>query len=126
MKRIVIAISLFIVILASCITETIFLNNIVNNFIEIVETTIDKVEDEDIDSAIENSEKAAIDWESNELLLANFIDHSRLQNINEYFISMKIDLLNDKKEDFFLDSAIIISQLNHLRNTEFPLIENIF
>lgn len=125
MKRLVVTLSLFIIILTICIAETIFLNNTVSSFTHDIKDAVQETTDENIESAINLSEDISKRWQESQKFISTFIVHTRLEQIDQSLLSMKTNLSNDQIEDFYVDSKIAISQLNHLRDTELPLINNI-
>lgn len=125
MKRLLVTLSLFVVVLGACIAETMFLDNTVSSFAEEIENTIQETTNENIEYAIELSNNIESKWQEKQAFISTFIDHSRLEQIDQSIISMKTNLLNGQVEDFYVEGEVAKSQLNHLRDTELPLIQNI-
>ena len=64
-------------------------------------------------------------WQEQQSLISTCINHDRLEEIGQTIISMKTFLEQGQIEDFLVESEIAKVQLNHLKDTELPTIENI-
>lgn len=125
MKRLLVTLSLFVVVLGTCIAETMFLDNTVSSFTEEIENTIQETTNENIEYALELSNNIEKKWQEKQAFISTFIDHNRLEQIDQSIISMITNLSNEQIEDFYVEGEVAKSQLNHLRDTELPLIQNI-
>ena len=125
MKRFVTAIVLFAITIAACVAETIFLDNTVSSFSQDITDATKEVDNEDIDYAMQLTDNIANNWQEEQAFISTFINHDRLEEIGQSIISMKINLEKGQIEDFFVESEVAKMQLNHLRDTEFPSIQNI-
>ena len=56
-------------------------------------------------------------------LLLKYYPFYRLEQIDQSIISMRTNLSNEQIEDFYVEGEVAKSQLNHLRDTELPLIQ---
>lgn len=126
MKRLIFTLGLFVVTLTICIAETVFLNNTVYSFMQEIENAVQETIDENTETAMQLSSNISERWQKEQIFMSTFINHSRLEEIDQSILSMKTNIFNDQIEDFYVYSEIAKSQLNHLRDTELPLIQNIF
>ena len=125
MKRFVTAIVLFAVTIASCVAETIFLDKTVASFSQDINLAMDETGNENLTYARQLTEDIASRWQEQQAFISTFINHDRLEEIGQSIISMKTNLEQGQIEDFFVESEVAKMQLNHLRDTESPSIQNI-
>ena len=125
MKRFVTAIVLFAVTIAACMAETIFLDKTVASFSQDINNAMDETGNENLTYAKQLTEDIASRWQEQQAFISTFINHDRLEEIGQSIISMKTNLEQGQIEDFFVESEVAKMQLNHLRNTESPSIQNI-
>lgn len=125
MKRLIISIFLFAITVATCIAETIFLNNTADFINQEINNVIKETSDENLEYAIQLTENICINWQKREPLISTFINHDQLEEIGQTIISMKTNLCNGQFEDFFVESEIAKLKLNYLRDAETPSIKNI-
>lgn len=126
MVRIIGAIIIFTVSILACISEIFILNSSINDIKQDVEAIELYVNEDDIETAITENKSLEEKFNNKYSFLSTFIDHNRLENIEESILLMSVNLENDCKEDFFVESSKAISGLDHLNNTELPSIGNIF
>lgn len=125
MKRFITSIILFFLTIGACLIETIFLNNTVNNFTQDINYIIQNANNKNIDKALQLANDINIKWQEQQAFISTFINHDRLEDISQSIISLKASLHQQQIEDFFVECEITKSQLNHLKDTEFPSIQNI-
>ncbi len=125
MKRFITSIILFFLTIGACLIETIFLNNTVNNFTQDINYIIQNANNKNIDKALQLANDINIKWQEQQAFISTFINHDRLEDISQSIISLKASLHQQQIEDFFVECEIAKSQLNHLKDTEFPSIQNI-
>ncbi len=125
MKRFVTAIVLFAITIAACVAETIFLENTVNSFSQDITNATREADKENLESAMQLTDNIVDKWQEEQAFISTFINHDRLEEIGQSIISMKTNLKKGQIEDFFVESEVAKLQLNHLRDTESPTIQNI-
>lgn len=125
MKRFITSIVLFLVTLGACVSETIFLNDTVAKFTQDIEYIIQNASDKNIETARQLAEDVNVKWQEQQAFISTFINHDRLEDISQSMISLKASLSQQQIEDFFVECEVAKSQLNHLKDTEFPSIQNI-
>lgn len=125
MKRFITSMVLLIITVSACIAETIFLNNTVSSFTQDIDSAMQKASDENLDSAMQIADDITDRWQEQQSFISTFINHERLEEIAQSIISMKTNLFKGQVEDFFVEGEVAKTQLNNLKDTEFPSIENI-
>ena len=125
MKRFITSIILFFLTIGACLIETIFLNNTVNNFTQDINYIIQNANNKNIDKALQLANDINIKWQEQQAFISTFINHDRLEDISQSMISLNASLSQQQIEDFFVECEVAKSQLNHLKDTEFPSIQNI-
>lgn len=126
MKRFITAIALFVVTVSACVAETIFLDNTVTSFSQDITNAMTETDNENLSYAKQIAKDVANRWQEQQVFISTFINHDRLEEIGQSIISIKTNLEQGQIEDFFVESEVAKMQLNHLRDTEFPSIQNIF
>lgn len=125
MKRFITSIVLLVITIGACIAETFFLNNLVSSFTQDINSTIKEVKNENLETAKSLANSINSNWQEKQSFISTFINHERLEEIGQSIISMKTNLDQGQLEDFFVESEVTKTQLNNLKDTEFPSIENI-
>ena len=125
MKRLITSIVLLIITVSACISETIFLNNTVSSFTQDIDSAMQDASNENLESAMQIANDISNRWQEQQAFISTFINHDRLEEITQSIIGMKVNLFKGQLEDFFVESEIAKTQLNDLKDTEFPSIENI-
>ena len=125
MKRVISSIILLAIIIGGCIWEVYFLNTTIEFLTENIKTTETLINSDELDKAIEKNNSTLQFWLDRKNLISTFIDHNHIQEIDETLTVMKTLLENNQSEDFFSESGRAINQMEHLKDTEIPSIENI-
>lgn len=125
MKRFIISIVLFVVTLSACIAETIFLDSTVESITQQINKALQEAEDENLESAMLLTDDIMSHWKEQQAFISTFINHDRLEEIGQSIISMKTNLYQGQIEDFSVEGEVAKLQLNHLKETEFPSLQNI-
>ncbi len=125
MKRFIIAITLFIITVSCCIAENIWLDNTVKYFASDIDSIVSEVNGHNADKAKNLATDIVNRWQEQQIFLSTFINHDHLEEITQTMISMRTNLSQGQVEDFFVDSEVSKSQLEHLRDNDLPSIQNI-
>lgn len=125
MKRFITSIILLIITVSACIAENIFLSNTVASFIQNINSAMQEASNDNLDSAMQIANDITGRWQEQQPFISTFINHERLEEIAQSIVSMKTNLFKGQIEDFFVESEVLKTQLNDLKDTEFPSIENI-
>lgn len=131
MKRIWFAVASMAIIIAVCITELIWIENSTDSLKQNIEEAI-----EEVDNQSENDESSKNDltelgknlhsnWDLLHKTFAIFIDHARLEDIDQSVAIIAECLQKKEDSDFYIESAKLKAQLEHLKDTELPTINNI-
>ena len=87
---------------------------------------VQRLADEDkIEEAIEMSRQIEEDWHSAHEFLSTFIEHSRLEQIDQSMAVLTVWLEKDNVQEFMTECRRALSQLIHLKDTEIPTWGNI-
>lgn len=133
MKRIWFALASMAIIFAACIVELIWIENSTATLTQSIDEIIQAVENENEDEAnkLSDEEKAELgknlhsNWDSLHTILAAFVDHARLEDIDQSIAVISECLKKEEESDFYIESAKLKGQLEHLKDTELPTISNI-
>lgn len=125
MKRFITSMVLFVTTVSLCIAETIFLDKTVTSFSQDIDNAMSEASNENLETAMQLAEDISQNWLESQPFISTFINHDRLEEIGQSIISMKTNLLQGQTEDFFVESEVAKTQLNQLKDTEFPSIQNI-
>lgn len=125
MKRVIFSIILLAIIIAGCMVEISFLDSTIISLTENIKNTETLINSDEMDKAIEKNNSTLKIWSNRKNLISTFIDHHHIQEIDETLAIMRALLENNQSEDFFSESSRVINQMEHLKDTEVPSIENI-
>lgn len=125
MNRIWTAISILLVLMIGCITELTYINKITNDMKDRLLEINQYVENNSMETALKSSNELHEEWDKNHSIMALFITHDRLENIDQSVEIINANIKSDESSDFFTESARLYAQLNHLKDTELPTINNI-
>ena len=125
MGRIIAAVIIFVVCITACISEILILNNSINELKDDVQSIESYVHNNDIEKAMEKNKELEENFQNKYSYMSTFIDHERLEDIEDSILLMNVNLENDNMENFFIESAKTISGLEHLNNTELPSLGNL-
>lgn len=113
MKRIIAAVLLIVIIAASCIANTKYIDKTYN---ELSKDISDLIEAYDLspEKAEKNAEKLKEKWDDKELLLSIFANHEIVENIGLSFSKLPI-FAKEKSSDMFLAECKSIElELSHM------------
>lgn len=125
MRRLIITLVIIALVIWACVAEMNFLNSAIEDLKSEVNVTIKCAEINDSNAAQQQIKLLEEKWTQKQKIISIFIDHEPLSDIDQLLCAMKIDLEQGEFDDFFRESAKMISQLNHLGDTEMPHLYNI-
>lgn len=125
MWRVISAIIIFAVSILACISEVLILNSSINELKGNIQSIEAYVQNDEIETALEENKALENKFKNKYLYMSTFIDHERLEDIEESILLMSVNLENDSKEDFFVESSKVNLELDNLNNTELPLLGNL-
>lgn len=125
MGRIIGAIIILAVSVSACISEILILNSSISELKGDIQSIEAYVQDDNIETAINENKILEDKFQNKYSYLSTFIDHDRLEDIEESISLMCVNLENESKDDFFVESSKANWGLDHLNNTELPLLGNL-
>lgn len=126
MKRVLISIFIFLLIISSSILALVFINSKKNQCSELLNNAYQSAIQSDYISAKENTEKFIKKWDKNEKLLMIFVHRQDVDDIT--FTAREILEYIKEKEipEYLAGTKRIMALLDHTFETEMPYFENIF
>lgn len=125
MKRIWVAISLIIIALVTGITEFCVVKNSYDKYTKLLDTAEDYISRKEYKKALDVCTYTLKEWEDNEKTLNLFLLHSRVDEVTED-IEQLCEYAQNKERTMFSSTCVKAKrQLQHLKMSELPLIENI-
>ena len=125
MWRVISAIIILAVSISACISEILILNSSINELKGDIQSIEAYVQNNEIEPALDENKTLEDKFQNKYLYMSTFIDHDRLEDIEESILLMSVNLENDNKEDFFVESSKVNLELDNLNNTELPLLGNL-
>lgn len=125
MWRVISAIIILAVSISACISEILILNSSINELKGDIQSIEAYVQNNEIETALDENKILEDNFQNKYLYMSTFIDHDRLEDIEESILLMSVNLENDNKEDFFVESSKVNLELDNLNNTELPLLGNL-
>ena len=124
MKRIWIAVGILFTTIILCFLEVIYISNMTKNFYEQLDL-IKSLAGTNKDEAINLADQTLSQWQEKNKVLAIFITHERLEEIDELFSVIPVDLRQEGDENFLMDISKLYSKFEYLNETELPSVRNI-
>ncbi|MEE1280785.1 MAG: DUF4363 family protein [Acutalibacteraceae bacterium] len=124
MNRIVTAISIFILLIALAICETVYITGTSKQVLEKLDTAIEHYNKGEIKKAEEDIKLADKIWEDNTQLINAFLIHDNTDEVSER-ISTANATLKYQKERFPIECASAIDSLKVIIYSMMPQIDNI-
>ena len=125
MKRVWIAVGVFVILIGLCIGEFFVTSNMTIRLTDTLFSAQKAVEDGDMGKASKITEELGKSWDSDHKILSMFIQHQRLEQIDQSFAVMDANLKAQQLEDYLAEVNRALAQLDHLQDTEMPTAENI-
>lgn len=125
MKRIWISITIFAIMIAGCIAESMIINKMTDKLYSDIEQAQQLVIDQNVQEAINLAKDIDSRWEKEDKVLGAFISHEILEDIEKSLTVMKVNLICEEYNDFFAESSRTLAGLQQLKDTELPKISNI-
>lgn len=126
MKRIWIAIGIFLAIVALCATETMYTVYVTNTTENLIQESIKLYESNNLTRATEAFDKAENLWVANRNYLDIFLAHNSVDEVSISVSAAKKYLTIGKGKDYLVECERAKEQLNNLKDEELPSFENIF
>lgn len=125
MKRVWVALVMMCTVFALCITELIIANKMTDHLSETLEKAQNCVKEQQIEQALQYSDRVAEDWEHYHKILSMFLIHDRLEQIDQSLAVLDTNLKCEQYDDFLSEASRTTAQLEHIKDTELPTIQNI-
>ena len=125
MNKLWIAFAIIVFEVGFCVFQVSTVKNITQNVQDQLGVVEEYVENDDIENALQHMKKIDEDWCVNYDLLAVFVPHEQINDITTSIASVKNNLEQSQKEDFFLESVKTKTELKCLRETELIKVQNI-
>lgn len=124
-KRIIIISVMITIVIATCIFETIFVDRIYALSTQIIyNMQLTYNIDQNSDISEQTNELYEL-WQNNIPLISVFIQHESIDEIEQSISIIKSAVEKNDLETFYIESTRATAQIQSLRDTEFPYIENI-
>lgn len=125
MKRVWAAGAILIVVLALSIAGLFFSNHIISDMRGEIEQVLQALEDDRLDEVKEHSEELLNLWREHYALLCTYIQHSKLEQVDQSLSVLAPQLQYEDIPQLASELSRAYSQLEHLKDTEFPKLKNI-
>ena len=125
MNRIATSIMLFISVIIVCGIELFKINYVSEKIKEVLTLIQTLVSDDEMSKAKDLSSSIYDFWEDNSRILAIFVQHDTLDNIEEALALMDSAIEKDEVADFWSENLRAYIQISNLNDTIYPTIENV-
>jgi acyl-CoA reductase-like NAD-dependent aldehyde dehydrogenase len=126
MKRMWVALALFVLTVAACVVGITYTQNITAKMTETVSQAKAAQKRGDVDAACKLSEQAKSEWKEAHRLLCVYMVHDRLEEIDVTLAAMPELCRNGAEEEFLSECDRGLMQISYLNESEIPNLENIF
>lgn len=125
MKRAWVAVSMLCLVIILCITGLIFTNRNISSIDDKIKEAYAAVSQEDFELAKQYSEEIDDLWQKHYRVFCTYIPHEKLELIDQSISTLQTNLAYEEYAQFSTELNRSSAQLNHLRDTEMPTLENI-
>jgi hypothetical protein len=125
MKRIKIAIWIFVVILALCLAELFVLHKISQNIYQNLENTKRSIMLQNPAMAQKFANDLEAGWQNEQKILSSFMEHIKLEYVGQSLAALQVDLKEGQKEEALVELAKIREYIKTIRESEMPHIYNL-
>ena len=125
MKRVWAAGAILVVVLGLSIAGLFFSNHIISDMRGEIELVQQALEDDRLDEVKEHSEELLRLWREHYALLCTYIPHSKLEQVDQSLSVLAPQLQYEDFPQLASELGRAYSQLEHLKDTELPKLENI-
>lgn len=125
MKRIWVVLGIAIIITTICILEVITTNKFVLSIQNEINKAVEYVEKGDLEKAKECTKNSIDKWNKYKNSTAIFIAHNKIEDIGIVIAVANRNIIEDKKEEFLNEADKLLVQLDYMKSSEIPYIENI-
>lgn len=125
MKRAWAAVAMIAAVLILCMMGLNATNRMIGELSEEFEQAHSAVSQGNIDLAQQHSQSIVQLWDQNYRLLCTYIPHDKLEQIDQCIATLQSNLQYQEYAEFSAELNRAHAQLEHLRDTEMPSIENI-
>lgn len=125
MKRLPIAVIIFIVTICLCVFALIYARNKKNDFSETLQNAYKFAHSGELDKAKESVKKFEKEWDKSEKYLMLFIHKDDLSEIDFSSRAILEYINSEELPEFYAELKRTMALLDHLWETEAPLIKNI-
>ncbi len=126
MKRTIFAISLLPLILVGCLAQTSFANKHCNATKQWVEKAMAASQQDDFSQTLQLSTKAKEYWDGHNKIITAILRHDDSGDVGIGLAKMVSFAKMQDQEEFYAVCAEVLEHLEHIREQELPLLENIF
>jgi peptide subunit release factor 1 (eRF1) len=126
LKRLYVAIAILIILPSLIIANQFYLKGTTDNMTEIINKAEDNAKQYKNVDAKNDVKKFGQTWEANNKIIATFVRHSELDNINQSNARLMPFLENNDLTSFSAECEVIKAQLHHIMHTEEFSLDNIF
>lgn len=125
MKRLPIALTIFIITIALCVYGLLFARNKKNDFSETLQTAYKQARSGQVDKAKKTVKTFMNDWDESEKYLMIFIHKDDLSEI-EFSSRAIVEYINSEElPEFYAELKRVMALLDHLWEAEAPTLKNI-
>lgn len=126
MKRLWASAIIFVVLVTACAFGTIQTNRITSDLTATVQNAKKAAESGDDDLAYRLSKKAIDDWQDNHRILCTYMPHGKLEAIDQTLGALPSLSYYRATDNFTAECDRGILQIQYLKESEIPLLQNIF
>lgn len=125
MKRLPVAITIFIITIGLCVFSLLYARDKKNDFSETLQTAYKQAKNGEVDKAKKTVEIFMDDWDKSEKYLMIFIHKDDLSEI-EFSSRAIVEYINSEElPEFYAELKRIMALLDHLWEAEAPTLKNI-
>ena len=126
MKKIIISFAVFILLIVSILFSLSYLNTERVNFERLCDNLAEYVDKDDWNNAYCESLKILEDWQTHSNIIAMYVDHTEIDNINNELYKLIPYVKNEEKGEVAATLNLLRYLIEHISNMEKITLKNIF
>lgn len=126
MNRLWISIAILVSVICLCAYELFKIRDLSEKSEQNISEMQQYIIKNDFSSALKISQETNEMWENNNTLIAMFVQHEPLENIEQSLAVISVSIVQNNLQDFWTESTKASIQITKLSDTDIPSLGNIF
>lgn len=126
MKKIIVSLGIFIIMIVGMIFSILYLNKVCKDLEDITSNIESYINEDNMKKAYDTSQKLTKKWKRYSESISIFVNHQEIDNIETELSKIPQYIKEDSKDEALASVRVLNFFLNHVKNMEKITIQNIF